>query len=135
MEKITQAITTSKKARAAGLFYIENSEVENIQTTCNQNKIRFCTIHLPRRHYPARNTQLKQNIDLPQHKNTNNVKLLLWETQDMNPFDTQTLELELKVALNINSPEALNQQILIPWKYQSKNTTRSEIRRSPFTFP
>jgi hypothetical protein len=136
--EITQAIATSKQARAAGLFYMETSEIEDIQTSCNQNKIRFCklltfhagTIPLETLDPNRISTESKTN-----GTNLKNVQLLLWETLDMNTFDPQTLESELKLALNIQSPETLTQNIKLPWTYSSKNTTRSEVRRSPFTFP
>ena len=128
----------SKQARAAGLFYMETSEVEDIQIICNQNKIRFYnlftfyagTISLETLNSNTISTESKTNGTNPK-----NIQLLLWETLDMNPFDPQTLELELKINLNIESPEILTQTIRLPWTYTSKNTTRSEVRRSPFTFP
>ena len=136
--EITQAIKMSKQARAAGLFYMETSDVEDIQTICNQNKIRFYnlftfyagTISLETLNSNTISTESKTNGTNPK-----NIQLLLWETLDMNPFDPQTLELELKINLNIESPEILTQTIRLPWTYTSKNTNRSEVRRSPFTFP
>jgi hypothetical protein len=136
--EITQAITTSKQARAAGLFYMETSEMEAIQTSCNQNKIRFCKLFTFKTGTISLETLDPNRISTESKtKGTNlkNIQLLLWETIDMNPFDPQTLELELKKTLNIETPETLTQNIRLPWTYTSKNTTRSEIRRSPFTFP
>jgi hypothetical protein len=136
--EIIQAITASKKARVAGLFYMKTSEVEDIQNLCNLNKIRFCNLFTFYEGTIAIET-INANIISTEPRtistNPENVQLLLWETPDMNPFDPHTLELELKVTLNTNSPDTLSQKVNIPWTYSSKNTTRSEVRRSPFTYP
>ena len=128
----------SKMARAAGLFYINTSQVDDIQSMCTRSKTRFCnlfTFYEGTITFEAPNANTAPTEPETNITNKANIQLLLWETPDMNPFDPQLLELEIKTTLNITSPETLTQKTNLPWTYPSKNTTRSETRRSPFDFP
>ena len=127
----------------AGLFFIKDEEIECIQRESKAKNFRFCAIRTFPSNSIALETPTPNRIHLhhnnrPTSTNEHPTSLLLWETNDMNPIDISTLEIEL---FNATEKSQTNPQytsvpkITIPWTYTSKNYTRSATRYSPFKFP
>jgi hypothetical protein len=132
LTSIVTALSSSTRARSAGLYYLDEARILECLALC-PNHIRACILtSYPPESLPLRSPNPKEisNSTTPS-TNSRLVHLVLIETKEINPFDYLLLQAELRLPATLYGDSPHRPTINLPWKYPSKNYTRSSPR-NPF---